>query len=82
MGCTSHSLGEKGCFIPPHATYKNLTNAVCMNCTLCIDYTLHKRYQLHKRYILNNSYILHKHYIMHKHCTLHNCYALKLINDI
>ena len=76
MGCTSHSLGANGCFTPPYATFKNLTNAVCIDCTLCIDYTLHKRYMLYKRYTLNNSYILHK------HCKLHNRYALKLINDI
>ena len=54
MGCTSHSLGAKGRFTPPYATYKNLTNAVCMDCTICIDYTLHKRYTLYKLYTLNN----------------------------
>ena len=57
---------------PPYATFKNLTNALCMDCTICIDYTLHKRYMMYKRYTLNNSYTLHKHYILHKHCTLHN----------
>ena len=66
-------FGGEGLFYPPpYATFKNLTNALCMDCTLCIDYTLHKRYTLYKRYTLNNSYILHKHYTLHKHCTLHN----------
>ena len=38
-------FGGEGLFYPPpHATYKNLTNAVCMDSTLCIDYTLHKLY--------------------------------------
>ena len=65
-------FGGEGSFYPPHATYKNLTNALCMECTICMYYTLHKGYTLYKRYTLNNSYILHKHYIMYKHCTLHN----------
>ena len=59
MGCTSHSLGAKGRFTPPpYATFKNLTNAVCMDCTICIDYTLHKHYILHKHYTLHNRYSL------------------------
>ena len=64
--------GRRVILPPPYATFKNLTNALCMDCTICIDYTLHNGYTLYKRYTLNNSYILHKHYIMHKHCTLHN----------
>ena len=48
-------FGGEGSFLPPpHATFKNLTNAVCMDCTLCIDYTLHKRYILHKHCTLHN----------------------------